>query len=131
MERHPIFIDWKMSILFKTIYRFNGIPIKSPMMFLEEIGKPILKFIWNIKGLWRAKTILRKKNKFGELTFPDFKSYYKATIIKTVCCWHKLWLIDNWNRLESVKINSCIYSQMIFDKCTKTIQWIKCRLFNK
>ena len=36
-----------------------------------------------------AKTISNKKKKAREVTLPDFKSYYKATIIWTMRFWHK------------------------------------------
>ena len=58
-------------------------PIKIPMVFFVEIQKSILIFIWNLKGLQIAKTTL-KKYKGGRLTLPDFKTYYRATVIKIV-----------------------------------------------
>ena len=59
------------SILPKLIYRVNSVSIKIAVRFFVDMHKFILKFLQKGTGPWIPKTILKKKNKWWNITLPD------------------------------------------------------------
>ena len=77
-------------ILPKAIYRFKAIAIMLIMTFFTELKHTIWKCVWNDKRhrITTANKLSREKNKTKNETegipLPDFRQYYKTTVIKRV-----------------------------------------------
>ena len=106
MERSPC--SWvgrinivKITTLQNAIYRVSAIPVKSPRAFFTELEQKISQFVWKRKRPRDNQSTLEKEEWSWRSQPPDFRLYYKATVIKTVWYWNKSRNIDQWNKIES------------------------------
>ena len=90
------------------------------MAFFTELDPKILKFVQRHKRPQIAKAILTKKNRAGGIRLPDFRLYYKATVIKTAMVLAQKEKYRPMEQDRKPEINPRTYGHLIYDKGGKT-----------
>ena len=121
----------KTTLLPKAIYRFNAIPIKLPMAFFTELEQKISHFVQKHKRAQIAKQTWQRKTELEESTCLTSDYTAKLQSTRQYGTGTKIRNIDQWNKIESPKINLCTYEHFTFNKGGKNIWWRRDSLFNK
>ena len=111
----------KMTVLIKTIYRFNAIPIKISTQFFADLERTLLNFTWKSKKPTIAQTNSVQKWPSGGITICDLKLYSRTVVMETVRFWPENRHMDQGNQIEDTDINPHTYEYLIFDKGAKMV----------
>ena len=127
MEIYTIFFYWKCKYCEDDYATQSNLQIQCNVyqttngIFHKTTTKKF-QFSWEYKRTQRAKVTLRKKNGTRGINLPEFRLYYKATVIRIVWYWHKDSNVGQWNKIESQEINPSLMVTLSLTKKEYTME---------
>ena len=120
-----------MTILPKTIYRFNATSIKIPMAFFTELEQKNLKVFMETQKTQKSQNNLEREEQSWRNQDPWLQTILQSYSNQNSMVLAQKQTIDQWNRTESPEKHPCTYGQLIYGKGGKNIQKKKDSVFKK
>ena len=118
--------DWNCILMDASQIHFHWAMMGTPQRtFFTELEQNIFKFVW------KPKAILKKKKWSWWNQAPWFQTILQSYSHQNCMVLAQKQKYSQWNRIESLELNPWTYSQLIYDKGGKNIQWRKDSPFNK
>ena len=108
--------------------RFNTILIKTSVRYFVDIDELFLKFICKSKRLRTTNTRM-KKNKVERKELLNYDHYYKAMMLGQCGTGERIRLTNGIAQRAQKQTHT--YSQVIFDKGARSVEWYKNSLWQK
>jgi hypothetical protein len=130
MERLPI--PWigrtnivKMTIIAKSHLQMQCDFQQKNAIIFSTGTENCLKFYMEVQNILESQNDNKGKSNAGDIAIPDFKLYYRAAPIQTVCYRHQNGHNGQWNNTKDSHVSPDSHSHLVFDKEAKGIHWRK------